>query len=44
MARRRYKPSLDPLDFEDDVRLLMAGREPRPAECFSHPGRRVCKV
>lgn len=27
-----------------DVRLLLAGKEPQPAECIMHPGRKVCKV
>lgn len=27
-----------------DVRLLLAGKEPLPAECIAHPGRKVCKV
>lgn len=27
-----------------DVRLLLAGKEPQPAECIAHPGRKVCKV
>jgi glutathione peroxidase len=44
VARKRFKPAFDPLDFEADVRLLLAGREPLPAECIMHPGRKVCKV
>ena len=44
VARKRFKPGFDPLDFEADVRLLLAGREPLPAECIMHPGRKVCKV
>lgn len=44
VARKRFKPSFDPLDFEADVRLLLAGREPQPPECIAHPGRKVCKV
>ncbi len=26
------------------VRLVLAGKEPLPAECVMHPGRKVCKV
>ncbi len=44
VARKRFKPSFDPLDFEADVRLLLAGRDPQPPECIAHPGRKVCKV
>lgn len=39
---KRYKPSFDPLDFEKDVQLVLAGKEPLPEECFLHPGRIVC--
>lgn len=38
----RYKPTLDPLAFENDVKLALAGRDVRPLECISHPGRMVC--
>eukprot|EP00793_Prasinoderma_coloniale_P005015 PRCOL_00000776-RA len=38
----RYKPSLDPRAFEADLRLALAGKPARPAECLSHPGRIVC--
>lgn len=41
---QRYKPAFDPLDFEGDVRLALAGKPPLPAECVMHPGRKVCKV
>lgn len=41
---KRYKPAFDPLEFEDDVRLMLAGKQPLPAECIMHPGRKVCKV
>ncbi|GLC46583.1 hypothetical protein PLESTM_001892700 [Pleodorina starrii] len=41
---KRYKPSFDPLNMEADVRLVLAGRAPQPAECVLHPGRKVCKV
>jgi glutathione peroxidase len=44
VARKRFKPAFDPLDFEADVRLLLAGKEPLPGECVSHPGRKVCNV
>ncbi len=27
-----------------DVARLLAGKEPLPAECIAHPGRKVCKV
>lgn len=43
-ARKRFKPGFDPSDFEADVRLLLAGRDPQPPECIAHPGRKVCKV
>jgi hypothetical protein len=42
-AVKRYNPSFDPLDAETDVRLTLAGKPPTPAECFLHPGRKVCK-
>eukprot|EP01025_Chloroclados_australasicus_P025957 TRINITY_DN25809_c0_g1_i1.p1 TRINITY_DN25809_c0_g1~~TRINITY_DN25809_c0_g1_i1.p1 ORF type:complete len:143 (+),score=13.99 TRINITY_DN25809_c0_g1_i1:362-790(+) len=41
---KRFGPSFDPLEFEGDVRLLLAGKPPTPAECVSHPGRKVCNV
>ncbi|KAG2424478.1 hypothetical protein HXX76_014530 [Chlamydomonas incerta] len=41
---KRYKPSFDPLNMETDVQLVLAGREPQPAECVLHPGRKVCKL
>lgn len=41
---KRFKPAFDPLDFEGDVRLLLAGKDVLPAECIMHPGRKVCKV
>lgn len=41
---KRYKPAFDPIDFEGDVKLLLAGRPPLPAECIAHPGRKVCNV
>ncbi|GIL80276.1 hypothetical protein Vretimale_17451 [Volvox reticuliferus] len=41
---KRYKPSFDPVNMEADVRLVLAGRPPQPAECVLHPGRKVCKV
>eukprot|EP00884_Botryococcus_braunii_P008151 jgi/Botrbrau1/17337/Bobra.0015s0083.1 len=41
---KRFKPAFDPLDFESDVRLLLAGQPVLPAECILHPGRKVCKV
>lgn len=41
---KRYKPAFDPAEFEDDVRLVLAGKEPLPPECFAHPGRKVCKL
>lgn len=43
-AVKRYKPGFDPLEFEGDIRLLLAGKPPLPAECVTHPGRKVCKV
>lgn len=44
VALRRYKPGFDPLEFEGDVLLALAGKAPLPVECFAHPGRKVCKV
>lgn len=41
---KRFKPAFDPVDFEGDVRLLLAGQPPLPAECIAHPGRKVCNV
>lgn len=41
---KRYKPAYDPLDFEADVRLALAGLPPVPAECAMHPGRKVCNA
>jgi hypothetical protein len=32
------------VEFEGDVRLLLAGKEVTPPECVSHPGRSVCNV
>lgn len=43
-AVKRYKPAFDPLDFEGDVRLLVAGKSALPHECIAHPGRKVCNV
>mmetsp|Transcript_31659 Transcript_31659/g.70404 ORF Transcript_31659/g.70404 Transcript_31659/m.70404 type:complete len:85 (+) Transcript_31659:595-849(+) len=41
---KRYKSAFDPLDFEGDLRLVMAGKTPLPQECVLHPGRKVCNV
>ncbi|KAH7615682.1 putative Glutathione peroxidase [Nannochloris sp. 'desiccata'] len=41
---KRFKPGFDPMEFEGDVRLLLAGKDPLPAECIMHPGRKVCNV
>lgn len=30
---KRFKPGFDPLQFEGDVRLLLAGKPPLPVEC-----------
>lgn len=43
-AVKRYNPSYDPADAETDVRLALAGKAPTPAECFLHPGRKVCNA
>jgi len=44
-AVKRFKSGVDPLEMTDDVRLLLAGRpEPRPLECYMHPGRLVCRA
>ncbi|GAB4822499.1 hypothetical protein N2152v2_009545 [Parachlorella kessleri] len=40
VALRRYKPGFDPLEFEGDVLLALAGKAPLPVECFAHPGTR----
>lgn len=42
--RKRFGPAFDPLEFEGDIRLLLAGKDPTPAECLSHPGHKVCNV
>lgn len=31
---RRYRSRLDPLEFEADVRLLLAGKPPLPGSCL----------
>ena len=41
---KRFKPAFDPLEFEGDVRLLLAGKDVLPGECITHPGRKVCNV
>ena len=41
---KRFKSAFDPLDFEGDVRLLLAGKEVTPPEGVSHPVRMVCNV
>mmetsp|Transcript_6137 Transcript_6137/g.17602 ORF Transcript_6137/g.17602 Transcript_6137/m.17602 type:complete len:101 (-) Transcript_6137:360-662(-) len=41
---KRFKSPFNPADFEDDIKLLLAKKNPLPEECVSHPGRRVCKV
>jgi glutathione peroxidase len=41
---KRFKSAFDPVEFEGDVRLLLAGKEVTPPECVSHPGRSVCNV
>ena len=41
---KRYGPSFDPLEFENDLRLVLAGKQPLPAECFMHPSRPACNV
>lgn len=43
-AVKRYKPAFDPLDFESDVRLVLAGKGPLDPECIMHPGRKGCSV
>lgn len=40
---KRYSSPTNPLDFEADVKLLLASQEVQPAECRMHPGRSVCK-
>jgi hypothetical protein len=41
---KRYGPAFDPMAFEGDIRLLLAGKDPTPEECFMHPGRKVCNI
>jgi hypothetical protein len=41
---KRFGPAFDPLEFEGDVRLLLAGKEPTPALCMMSPGKKVCNV
>lgn len=41
---KRFKPGFDPMEFEGDVKMLLAGKSPLPAECIAHPGRKVCNV
>jgi len=41
---KRFKSAFDPLDFETDVRLLLARHPVTPDECAMHPGRIVCKA
>lgn len=41
---KRFGPAFDPLEFEGDVRLLLAGKDPTPGECLRNPGKRVCNV
>mmetsp|Transcript_19091 Transcript_19091/g.32748 ORF Transcript_19091/g.32748 Transcript_19091/m.32748 type:complete len:84 (+) Transcript_19091:544-795(+) len=40
----RYKSVYPPGGFEDNVRLLLKGKPPLPAECVLHAGRKVCNV
>ena len=35
------QPGFDPAEFENDVILALAGKDPLPSECYSHPGRTV---
>ena len=35
-AVKRFKPSFDPLDFETDLKLVLAGKDPLPDECIMH--------
>ncbi|KAK9839482.1 hypothetical protein WJX81_004921 [Elliptochloris bilobata] len=41
---KSFGPTFDPLNFENDVRLLLAGKEATPSECALHPGRIMCQV
>jgi glutathione peroxidase len=43
-AAKRFKPAFDPVQFEGDIRLLLANKDVLPAECIAHPGRKVCNV
>ena len=41
-AMRRYTSTFDPLKFERDVQLCLAGRELDPARCLKVPGASEC--
>jgi hypothetical protein len=41
---KRFGPAFDPLEFEGDVRLLLAGKEATPEDCLRRPGLKVCNV
>jgi len=44
IPRKRFNSLYNPIDFEGDVRALLAGKEALPQECKQHPGRKVCKT
>lgn len=40
----RYNSTYNPIDFENQIKLILKGKPPLPRECMSHPRRLVCKV
>ncbi|CAL8463362.1 g2896 [Coccomyxa elongata] len=44
VPRKCFGSLVDPIDFEDDVRLLLGGKDLLPPECARHPGRKACNV
>lgn len=44
VPRKCFGSLVDPIDFEDDVRLLLGSKDPLPPECARHPGRKSCNV
>ncbi|KAK9837614.1 hypothetical protein WJX74_001377 [Apatococcus lobatus] len=40
---RRYTSTFDPIKAEDDLRLVLAGKPPRPEKCVGKPEQAGCK-
>jgi len=40
---RRYTSTYDPIKAEDDLRLVLAGKPPRPEFCVGQPEKAGCK-